>query len=103
MSQPWCTFALMFGVALSLFMPVLGIAAQSLPEGDGPFLVLAMPFQQDVSEIIGHAGGMVVGPKTSAISAISANASASDLVAAGAFSVLAVDAIPFLCSTKSLQ
>lgn len=103
MPQSIFKISLVSGVVLCLLVPFIGLAGHALPQGDGPFLVLSLPFATTASAVIRDAGGVAVGPMSTAIAAVSSNASAEDLIRAGAFSVQSVAALPFFCSTESSQ
>lgn len=103
MSEPLNVVCIVVGASLCMSLPLIGIASQTLPQGEGPFLVLASPTGRDAIDVIKLAGGSIVGPSSTAFAAISADVPAAELKLAGAFSVLAVASLPFLCSTETTE
>lgn len=100
MPRPLFAFALTAGIAMSLALPLISLASLAAPKGDGPFLVMVLPFAGGADEIIRRAGGERIGPLSTRFAAVSAHAPASALMAAGAFAVHSVAALPFLCTTE---
>lgn len=89
------------GLATCFASAALAVIPVQAP-GDGPFLVIAAPWDGGPSAVVKRAGGQLVGPETAPLAVLATDASADDLKVAGAWFVTSPSALPFLCETETV-
>lgn len=89
------------GLATALVSSWLGLVFSPVSIGDGPVLVVVLPWGASPEQVVLRAGGRLVGPEQAPLSVLAQGATPEQFRAAGAWLVADPGRLPFLCAAET--